>query len=236
MSKRFRLSSLCKKYLMAITGFILVLFVLGHMAGNLQMFVSPELLNSYGHKLQTLPYNLLWVIRAGLLATVIIHVWMAISLTIENRRAHPEKYAQKNSVQATLASKTMGLTGSILLLFIVFHILHYTARVIFPEYKDEFFYTLVNGEEVYNVYLMMIVGFSKPWVSAFYILSMALLCMHLSHGVSSMFQSMGWRNKKWRSFYDKFALLYGWVVFLGFISIPVSVLISLYTEFKIFPI
>ena len=232
--KKPLIPSLIKKYLMAISGLIMVLFVLGHMAGNLQMFISADLLNAYAHTLQTLPYGLLWVERAGLGLAVIIHTWMAILLTIENRRAHPENYEVNNTVQATLASKTMGISGSILLFFIVFHLLHFTVRSIFPEYQSEAFYTTLHGERVYNVYQMVLTSFSKTWVSSFYIVAMAFLCLHLSHGVSSMFQSMGWRNNKWRPFLDKFAVIYGWVLFLGFISIPAATLISKYSNFKIF--
>jgi succinate dehydrogenase / fumarate reductase cytochrome b subunit len=108
---------------------------------------------------------------------------------------------------STLASKTSGLSGSIILIFIFFHIGDFTLRVIFPEYKGEQFYTQLEGVTVYNAYAMIIASFSKVWVSLFYIIAMVFLCMHLSHGVSSMFQTVGLRNSKWKNHLDSFALL-----------------------------
>lgn len=233
---RAKIPSIIKKYLMAITGAILTLFVLGHMLGNLQAFVSPEKINIYAHTLQNLPYKLLWVERGILLLATAVHVWMAILLTMENRAARPDEYKIKKRVQASLASKTMGVSGSIILFFIVFHILHFTTHTIYPQFKSPSYYTTIDHQEIYNVYKMMIDSFSITWVSIFYIIAMGLLCMHLSHGVSSMFQSLGLRNHKWRPRFDVFANVYAWVIFLGFISIPVSVLLSKYTSINLLPL
>lgn len=237
MAKYYQISipSIVKKYLMAITGAILTLFVLAHMAGNLQLFLGPNAINAYAHTLQNLPYGLLWINRIFLLAATLVHIWMAILLTIENRTARPGGSSVTKSVQATLSSKTMGLSGSIVLIFIVFHILHFTVRSIYPVFQTEAFYTLLDGERVYNVYKMMVDGFSVTWVSLFYIVAMGLLCMHLCHGVSSMFQSLGLRNKKWRPRLHIFARIYAWIVFLGFIAIPIAVLITKYTTLNLLP-
>lgn len=229
-----KIPSVVKKYLMAVSGLVMVLFVLGHMVGNLQMFVGAELMNEYAHKLQTMPYGLLWVVRIGLLVAVGVHVWMAILLTIENKRARPEEYAVSRVVQASVSSKTMGVSGSIVLFFIVFHLLHFTTKSIFPEYGD--FWVDLNGERVHDVYRMVLEGFSVTWVSLFYIGAMYLLSMHLSHGVSSMFQSLGLRSNKHRKKFDFFAKFYGCVIFLGFTSVPLVVLMSKYTQFKFFPL
>ena len=207
---------------MALTGLALAGFVLVHMTGNLQMFMGPEAINQYAHFLQTLPPAVLWGFRIGLLLAAGVHVWMAILLTLENRRARPEKYRKDDTVQASIGSRTMPFTGSILLVFIVFHIFHYTVRTVY-DYDALPSFILANGEPVFDVYAMMISGFSHLWVSGFYIFSMALLCPHMAHGVSSMFQSLGLRNAFWRKILDKVALAYGWVIFLGFISIPVAV-------------
>lgn len=233
--QRSKIPSLVKKYLMAITGLILTLFVLGHMLGNLQLFISPDQLNLYAHALQNLPYKGLWVFRIFLLLATVVHIWIAILLTRENRRARPEEYKIKKRVQASLASKTMGISGSIILFFLVFHLLHFTTRTIYPQFKSSNYYTIVNEEKMYNVYKMMVDGFSITWVSIFYIIAMYLLCMHLSHGVSSMFQSLGLRNHKWRPRLNAFAQFYGWFIFLGFIAIPVAVLLSKYTTIYLLP-
>ena len=216
-------SSIGKKYLMALSGFVLAGFVFGHMAGNAQIFLSPEYINAYGHKLQSLPGVILWGIRLFLLICVIVHVWTAVVLTVENRLARPDRYEKEATVEATLSSRSMPYTGLILLFFIVFHLFHFTVRNIY-DYSNLPFN--LHGETVHDIYAMMYLGFSHWWVSVFYIACMALLCPHLSHGVSSMFQTMGWRNEKWRGILGLAAAAYGWIVFLGFISIPVAVLLT----------
>ncbi len=208
---------------MALSGFVLAGFVLGHMAGNAQIFLPPEYINAYGHKLQSLPGVVLWGIRLFLLLCVVVHICVAVLLTIENRLARPDRYEKEATVEATISSRAMPYTGLILLFFIIFHLLHYTVRSIY-DYSN-LPYNL-HGETVHDIYTMMYLGFSHWWVSIFYIAVMGLLCLHLTHGVSSMFQTMGWRNEKWRAILDKAAAAYGWVVFLGFVSIPVAVLLT----------
>jgi succinate dehydrogenase / fumarate reductase cytochrome b subunit len=216
-------SSLGRKYIMAISGIALVLFVLGHMLGNLLFFQGPDALNRYAYELQNLG-GLLWVARIGLLVMVGLHIWAATVLTLANRRARPQGYRVKDNSDASFASRSMRWTGVILLLFIVYHILHYTALVIHPEYAN--MKTLIPGVvgEHHDVYKMVVAGFSTWWVAAFYIVSVGLLCLHLSHGVSSMFQSLGLRNERWRYRLDKIALAYGIIIFVGFAAVPVGVI------------
>jgi succinate dehydrogenase / fumarate reductase cytochrome b subunit len=237
---------------MALTGLVLVLFVMGHMLGNLQIFLGAEVINAYAYKLHhVLPDAALWGIRLFLLACVGIHIWAAVSLTLDNKKARPSNYDENKVVQATYASRTMRLSGVILLAFIIFHIAHYTARVVpGKEYNSEIVGTkggevynaptevpLVkdgevvekNGHDVmtFNVNDMMVAGFQVWWVSVFYIIATGLLCMHLAHGVSSMFQTIGLRNKLWRKRLDLVAVAYGWVVFIGFAVIPLAALTGL---------
>ncbi len=238
-------SSLGKKYIMALSGLVLSLFVLGHMVGNLQVFGDPYWINAYGHKLQHLPYGLLWVIRLFLLLCVVAHIWAAITLKMENKKARPEDYQAKATVQASLASRTMIMSGLIILCFLVFHLLHYTVRSV-PGHEYNHAIVASDGTEypaevplvhngktkvdaygkpliVHNVHGMMIAGFSYPLLSLFYIIGTYLLCMHLSHGVSSMFQSLGLRNESWRYRLDALAKVYGWITFIGYASIPLSI-------------
>ena len=243
-------SSLTKKYLMALSGLVLVGFVMGHMLGNLQVYPllgGAEGFNAYAYKLHNLPYNLLWIIRAFLLLCLVIHVWVAILLVLENKRARPADYKAQDYVQAKYSARTMRWTGPILLAFIVYHLLHFTIRVgPGAEYKDSELhpdvYLMKDGHKVveridesvtppepvytktHDAYGMVIAGFKSIPVSVFYIISMGLLCLHLTHGVSSMFQSLGLRNRDWKKRLDGVAYGYGWIVFLGFISIPISVL------------
>lgn len=230
---------------MALSGLVLSLFVLGHMLGNLQIFGDPYLINAYGYKLQNLPYGLLWVVRLFLLFCVAAHIWAAITLKIQNKKARPEEYQSNATVQASLASRTMILSGLIILFFLVFHLLHYTVRSV-PGHKYNQSIVANNGMEypaevllvkdgktkidsygqpihVHNVHDMMVAGFSYPLISIFYVIGTYLLCMHLSHGVSSMFQSVGLRNETWRYRLDTIARIYGWVTFLGYASIPLSI-------------
>jgi succinate dehydrogenase / fumarate reductase, cytochrome b subunit len=238
-----KIPSLVKKYLMAATGVVLVGFVLGHMLGNAQMwFPTPHAINIYAHFLQSLPWEILYGIRAFLLLCVVVHIAMAVLLTIENKKARPEGYKAESTVQASYSSRVMPYTGFIILAFIIFHLLHYTIRAdIHHDFGELYKYNLktdeyvapVAGEDahhggddnvVYDVHGMMIAGFSVWWVSAFYIVSMFLLCSHLSHGISSMFQTLGLRNEAVRYGLSKVAYAAAIIVFLGFISIPVGVL------------
>lgn len=239
-------SSLGKKYLMAITGVVLCLFVLGHMAGNLQVFLDPYYINDYAYHLQHLPYGLLWVIRTVLLSTVLIHIGVSVVLTIENAKARPDDYKYKSTAAASYASRTMRVSGVILFLFIVFHIAHFTTRQVpGQEFNDAIVdasgttYALHvdhvtpegkvvvdkygHAKEVHNTHAMIISGFSRWWVSAIYIVAMFLLSNHLRHGVSSMFQSLGLRNSGTLPFLTLVAWIYSVVVFLGYIAIPVAV-------------
>lgn len=227
-----RIPSLLKKYLMAITGAILAMFVLGHMLGNLQFYLGPDVINAYALHLHSLPFHpfSLYAIRLFLLGALAVHVVMAILLVRENRAARPERYAEEKVQCATLSSKLMPATGIVLLAYIIFHILHFTVRVGPGAFANEIPETVVNlghGSTAifHDVYAMMVQGFQHVGTSLFYILATGLLCIHLTHGFSSMFQTVGLRNEKWRYRLDNIALIYGWVVFLGFASIPASVLL-----------
>lgn len=229
---------------MALSGLVLVLFVMGHMLGNLQIFLGADVINAYAYKLHhVLPTAALWAIRLFLLACVAVHIWAAVSLTLDNKKARPQNYAEKKPVQATYSSRTMRISGVIILAFIIFHLAHFTARVVPGMAYEESIENSVtevplvkggesvkkNGEIVttFNVNDMMVAGFKVWWVSAFYIIATGLLCMHLAHGVSSMFQTVGLRNKEWRKRLDLVALAYGWVVFIGFAVIPLAALTGL---------
>lgn len=226
------LPSLIKKYLMALTGAVLALFVMGHMLGNLQFFMGPDVINAYALKLHSLPFHpfSLYSIRAFLLACVVVHVVMAILLVKENRAARPEAYEDQKPKAATLSARLMPITGIVLLAYIVFHILHFTVRIGPGAYAQEIGETVIDlghGKTAvfFDVYAMMAIGFQHFGTAIFYVVATGLLCVHLTHGFSSMFQTLGLRNEKWRGRLDIAALAYGWVVFLGFAIIPLSVLL-----------
>ncbi|MEO5717084.1 MAG: succinate dehydrogenase cytochrome b subunit [Chthoniobacterales bacterium] len=217
----FHRSSVGRKMIVAVTGVILILFVIGHLLGNLQIFLGPDWINGYAEHLRELGM-FLWVVRGGLLLTVIIHIYYTIRLAIENRQARPVRYKRKDTVRATFASRSMAMSGLVLLAFIIFHILHFTVRVTDPRFN-----TLpLDPLNHYDVYSMMIYGFQSPLVSGFYILAMFLLALHLSHGTSSFFQSLGLSNQKLAPRLASAGRVLAWLLFIGYSSIPIAVLLG----------
>ena len=222
MSQNFFTSSIGKKILMAVTGIALFAFVVGHLMGNLQMFGEPYLINSYAHFLQGLG-PILWAIRGGLLAVVLVHLVVAILLTKENMAARPDKYVCRKSVKSGFADNYMGVLGSLLAIYLVFHVLHFTIRIlIYPEYS-----ALVTPEGYRDVYSMVLYSFQVPWVSAFYIFMMVVLGFHLWHGIPSFFQTLGIRHKYLTPVSNYGGKLLSVVIALGYMSIPVAVLLGL---------
>jgi succinate dehydrogenase / fumarate reductase, cytochrome b subunit len=218
-------SSVGKKYIMAVTGVALLLFVVGHLVGNLQIFLGPEAINRYGHFLQS-NLELIWPVRIGLVALVALHLWSAVTLSIENKRARPIPYGQYEVVASTHASRTMLMSGLIIAAFVIYHLLHFTVQTEALNLTGLDFRTLTDEKDRHDVFRMMVLGFSNGWVSGFYILGMALLCMHLSHGVKSMFQSVGCKSPGWAPLIDRLAVVAAWLIFLGYISIPIAVLLG----------
>lgn len=215
-------SSIGKKLLMALTGLVLFGFVTGHLIGNLQIFLPPEKINNYGHMLESLG-GALWLIRLFLLACVVIHVWFAIQLTLENRAARPGGYGVDHTNRATLASRIMERTGLVVLAFLVFHLAHFTVRAGHPEWSEHT-YRLASGTAVRDVYTMVVEGFSHVGVSVFYIIAVGLLSYHLSHGIVSMLQTLGLKNERWTRGLEGFAVAYCWGYFLLNAAIPLAVL------------
>ena len=214
----FLSSSVGRKWIVALTGVALVGFVTGHMVGNLQIFLGQEAINKYAAFLKGLG-EILWIIRFGLLAMIVAHIVFTIQLTRENRLARPVKYAVSGYRASTRASRTMIVSGLILLCFIVFHLLHYTAHRIDPSFA-----TLHDAQGRHDVYRMMILGFKNKWASGFYVVGMFLLCQHLSHGIGSFPQTLGLNSKNLEGFWKKLAPVWAWGLFIGYVSIPVAVL------------
>jgi succinate dehydrogenase / fumarate reductase, cytochrome b subunit len=221
MSKKtgFLQTSVGKKYLMAVTGLILIGFVIGHMIGNLQIFAGQDKLNAYAQFLQGLG-PLLWVVRLVLLTTFVVHMITAIRIVIENRKARPVPYKVLKTNEASFASRTMKQTGIIILAFTVYHLLHFTIGTIDPSFSQ----LKENGR--HDVYSMVIHGFSSPLVSLAYIASMFLLCLHLSHAFFSIFQTFGLNNPKFDCKLKIVSNILAFVIFIGNSSMPVAVLLK----------
>jgi|SRR5579884_763214 len=215
-------SSVGKKFIMAGSGLLLFIFVVVHLAGNLQVFLGPEVINRYGNFLQT-NTEVLWPARIILLILVLLHIWAAIKLTIENRAARPQPYAQNEVVAASYASRTMIWSGFIVLAFIIYHLLHFTAQVPGINLTGQDFMKLEDAKHQHDIFAMMVIGFRSPIVAGFYIFSMFLLFAHLSHGVKAMFQSLGWQGPAYKGVIAKFAVIISWLIFLGYIAIPIAI-------------
>ncbi|TMP95923.1 MAG: succinate dehydrogenase cytochrome b subunit [Verrucomicrobia bacterium] len=208
--------------IVAVTGIILILFVVGHLLGNLQIFIGPDWINGYSQHLHDLG-PLLWLIRIFLLLTVAIHIYVTIQLAIENRRARPEPYIDRQYVKATFASRHMLMSGLIVVAFIIYHLAHFTVRITDPRFA----LLKLDPLHRYDVYSMMVYGFQCYLVSGFYVLGLFLLALHLSHGSSSFFQSLGLNDKKLAPRLALGGRIFAWLLFAGYTSIPVAVLLGL---------
>jgi succinate dehydrogenase / fumarate reductase cytochrome b subunit len=214
---RFLSSSIGKKVVMAVSGVALFGFVVAHMLGNLQVYLGPTRLDDYGAALRKVP-ALLWAMRLGLMAAAGAHVWAAWSLTRDNWAARPEGYRRKTDLAATYASRTMRWSGVILLLFIAYHLLHFTTGHAHPQF--------VEGGVHHN----FVTGFQVWWVSAFYVLAMVCLGFHMYHGVWSMLQTVGLSHPRYDFLRHAFATFVTAVVVAGNISFPVAVLTGVVEE------
>jgi len=214
-------TSIGRKVLMAITGLIQLGFVTGHMIGNLQIFIGQDQLNAYAQALKDLP-ALTWSVRIIVLASVIIHIWNAVRLYFENRASRPIKYVINSTVQASLASRTMFWTGLGILMYVVYHLLHFTFIVTNPKYEH-----LVDAAGRHDVYSMVILGFQNYLISAVYIVALFLLVYHLSHAVFSMLQTLGLNNPRVQFMLKAIGYIISVVIFIGYVSMPVAVLVGI---------
>jgi len=221
MKTPFFWTSTGKKVLMALSGLALVGFIVGHLIGNLQIFLGPEAVNRYAAFLKSTG-ELLWVVRFGLLGILVLHIVTAVSLVLENRAARPVGYVQKDYVVASYASRTMHVSGLIVIAYLIYHLLHFTVRSVHPEFGH-----LVDAQGRHDVYSMVVLSFQQWPIVLAYLIGNGLLAMHLSHGLYSMFQSLGLQSLKLRATYQPLARLAGWGIFLGYASIPLGVYLGL---------
>ncbi|MBI5768124.1 MAG: succinate dehydrogenase cytochrome b subunit [Verrucomicrobia bacterium] len=236
----FFCSSIGRKIIMAVTGLILIGFVAGHLVGNLQVFQHPDHINGYAQFLHNLG-PLLWAARIVIIGSVVLHIWAATALTLENNAARGTvPYGVSHTIRATLASRAMRVTGYIVLAFLLYHLAHFTLGLVqsdtFKEtapldhylmksdYRVAGFVVVKAGTDVPNVHSMVVLGFQKPVVSLFYIVAVGLLSFHLLHGIDSLFQTLGLRSEKWAACLRRAAIVFCLVYFLGNLAIPGAVL------------
>ena len=210
-----------KKVVMAVTGAVLVLFVIAHMLGNLKIFSGPEEINAYSRFLREVGWpefgygQLLWIVRAGLFVCAVLHITAAVQLTRMNWRARPVGYESKKNVETTWGALTMRWGGVLLAVFIVFHLFHFTGGMVGFE-PGQF--------EHLMVYQNVLAGFSVWPIALFYIIAMGALALHLDHGIWSMLQTLGWVTTANTKSLRATSRIVAVIIFAGFVSVPISVL------------
>jgi len=209
---RFYQASIGKKFVMAVTGFLLYGFVILHLIGNLQVYLGPEKLNAYGRALREMG-ALLWVARAALLAAVIAHIVAAFQLWRVNRAARPVRYRSLVAVESSYASRTMLWSGPVIAVFIVYHLMHFTFGNAHPDFRHDL-----------DVYRNVVTGFRQAPAALFYMFTMLLVGLHLNHGVWSMFQSVGVSHPRYTPWLKRLARFSALFIVVGNISIPFAVL------------
>jgi succinate dehydrogenase / fumarate reductase cytochrome b subunit len=219
--RAFYQSSIGKKITVAVTGVILILFVIGHLLGNLEMYLGQEHTNWYAEFLRSTG-PLLWIVRIVLLTAVVTHIVATIQLTVENRRAKPKRYAIRAPQASTIASRTMIYSGLLVLCFVIYHLLQFTFQTTNPEYR-----TLTDAQGRHDVYHMVILAFRQPLISSFYLLAVYLLAWHLSHGFGSLTQTLGINNRKISELLANGGRVVSWLIFAGYASIPITVLLGI---------
>ncbi len=215
---RLFLSSVGSKYVMALTGLGLMMFVIVHMSGNLLIYFGKDALNAYAHNFTEHPV-LLWSARGGLLAIFLIHLLFALRTERDNESARPIRYVYEDTIQASWASRHMMLTGVVILLFVIYHLLHFTFGIVDP---DDFKYAIEPKEG--DVAGMVIAGFQQPLIAASYILAQVFLGLHLWHGGSSWLQHLGLNGRGYDTVVNYVGPVVAAVVVAGNCSIPLVIL------------
>jgi len=216
---RFWQSTIGKKIVMAVTGIIGILFVIGHMVGNLQMFYpdAPIAMQHYAQLLRT-SMPVLYAVRAALLAAVVLHVVSAYQLTMIARAARPQDYKVRKPQVTTLAARTMRWGGVLLVVFIVFHILHMTLGTVHPQFTH------------LDPYNNLRIGLASPLMGGFYVLAVAFLGLHLYHGSWAAIRTLGVARPSAHPLKRTVALVLAIVVALGFMTIPIAAMVGLFPE------
>jgi succinate dehydrogenase / fumarate reductase cytochrome b subunit len=209
-------STVGRKIVMAVTGLILFGFVVGHMAGNMQVYLGAEALNAYAEGLRHILHGAgIWIARGTLLAAAALHVWAFVGLSSRSMAARAVGYREKQHQKSTFASRTMRISGIAIAAFVVYHLLHLTTGSVHPDF--------VPGDAYHN----FVAGFQRRGASAAYIVAMLFLGLHLWHGVWSVFQTLGLSHPRYRSMARGFASAITFVIVAGNLSFPIAVLTGL---------
>ncbi|WP_027389135.1 succinate dehydrogenase cytochrome b subunit [Chrysiogenes arsenatis] len=214
-------SAVGRKIFMAITGLLMFLFLVIHMLGNSSLFIGPDGLNAYAEFLHSLGAGV-WIFRLVMAVLFIFHVILGIQLTAENRDARPIQYMHKKDLRTTVAAKSMIYTGVVILGFVVYHLLHFTVRITNPEISQG-----IDAAGRFDVYTMVVLSFENFAIAAVYIIAMFALLFHISHGLSSMLQTLGLNNGPILGTLQKIGYVVAAAIALGYVTFPVSVLLGI---------
>ena len=223
----FLRSTIAAKLAMAVTGLLLTGFVIGHLSGNFLLFAGQNAINDYAQFLKKNP-ALLWGARIGLLVVFVLHILLAVQVKRGHRAARPIGYAFSRTVQADSASRTMLLSGLVILVYVIFHLAHFTLGYVDPE-SFHLRETLADGTTRHDVYNMVVAEFSNVGIVVVYIAGMVLLGMHLSHALKSVLQTLGLRSSALAPRVEFAASLVGWALAVAYSTIPAAVLLGLVT-------
>jgi len=221
---RFYGSSIGKKIIVAVTGALIILFLIVHMLGNLQVFegrgpsVEQTRLNEYAELLRLEP-ALLWAFRLGLLGLIVLHVLTTLTLYFQNRAARGTSYAVKKNQASTLSSRTMVWGGVLIGAFVVYHILHLTVGTAHHDQVTQFGH--------HDVYSRVVYSFQHPIIALMYIAAMIVIFFHLKHAITSSAQTLGVNNPRYLSLFEKGGPVVAALLVIGFLAVPVSIWLGL---------
>ena len=226
-------SSILSKIVMAVTGAILITYIVVHTMGNLAIYWGPDAINTWSEFLHSLGVGL-WIVRIGLIIAAILHIWTSISLKLGNLDAKPDKYVVKKYIKAKLTSRTMLWTGVAILLFVIYHLAHFTLHMTNPADVAEQLYVpdhLIASAPVLvertDVYRMIVLGFQNPLISLVYIVAVIIVGFHLNHAIQSMCQTLGWNHPKYFPKIQAASVALAIIIAGCLVSIPISVLLGI---------
>ncbi len=219
--KSLKLSTIGAKAIVAVTGLLLIGFLLAHLAGNLLIFQGPDAINKYGAWLKSLG-PLLWVARVILLILFVTHVALALLLVRRSREARPQKYVFERTQVASVASRYMFQSGLVILVFLIYHLAHYTLGLTHSA-NGAAYLELKDPQGRHDVFRMVVAGFSNIWIAGFYILCQIILATHLFHGATSMFQTWGLNHFRYNGLIQRIGLIIALIIGIGNCSIPLAI-------------
>jgi succinate dehydrogenase / fumarate reductase cytochrome b subunit len=209
-----------RKIVMSATGLFMIFFVIIHLLGNMSLFNGPDGINAYAAMLQSLgPF--IWLVRLAMFSVLCLHLFFGIRLTLENRSAKPQTYAVRKNLSASFAGRNMIWTGLIIAAYLVYHLLHFTLRVIAPEFSASQNHDVMGRPDVFS---MVVHSFRSALVSAVYVMAMVAVALHLSHGIQSMVQTLGLNNEKTLPVMAKIGIASALILFLGYAAIPAGII------------